>query len=141
MCGIALLFLVAALCRSDTASQTATRIEGAPPKPFFLSWWSDYFLKPPRWIPSSAPWSSLLRGSKGVSFQRTITTFPGNSSFELYFDDQHCNSKDAFGDNHCHYDWSDDVTGDYSILVNETITEAAFMTGTFKVCICLAEGR
>jgi hypothetical protein len=80
--------------------------------------------------------SFSLRGqhsSTGISFQRTITTFPEDGILHVDFDDDHCTDSDAYGNNHCHYDWNEHVLGDYSILVEETLDEDAFVTGTFKV--------
>jgi hypothetical protein len=84
------------------------------------------------WFLLSSP-HYLRKSSTGISFQRTISNFPSNSTFWLTFQDKKCQDSDSFGDNHCHYDWGDYVSADYSIFVNETLTEAAFVKGTFKV--------
>lgn len=76
--------------------------------------------------------SDQSSSSHGVSFQRTIENFPTNSTFQLFFDKEKCQDEDSFGNSHCHYDWGDHVTADYSIFVNETLTESAFVEGTFK---------
>jgi hypothetical protein len=49
------------------------------------------------------------------------------------FDDQHCTKKDAYGQNDCHYNWGDHVAVNYSIFVNQTLDERAYMEGNFKV--------
>jgi hypothetical protein len=85
------------------------------------------------WFLRSSPQYIIRKSSTGVSFQRTISNFPSNSTFWLTFRDKKCQDSDSFGDNHCHYDWGDYVSADYSIFVNETLTEAAFVKGTFKV--------
>ena len=84
------------------------------------------------WFLRSSP-HHLRKSSAGVSFQRTISNFPSNSTFLLKFGDKKCQDSDTFGDNHCHYDWGDHVSADYSIFVDETLTDAAFVHGTFKV--------
>jgi hypothetical protein len=65
----------------------------------------------------------------GVSFQRTITDFPqdSTSSFTLLFEDaeRHCGARDEYGPNNCHYDWKESVVGSYHVdmpakVLNET---------------------
>jgi hypothetical protein len=80
----------------------------------------------------------LLRGGvgradKGVTFTRTIKTLPSNSTFEMELGSNYCQSRDEYGDNSCHYNWSDSVFGNYSIAVSQTITKDDSMIGHFKV--------
>ena len=103
----------------------------------FFSWtWLEVSGSLRHWpkFTSSAFLRTTLSKSTGVSFQRKITEFPSSSKLSVEFvDTKKCSSSDGFGNNNCHYDWDDHVVVDYSVFVNETLTEEAFLHGTFKV--------
>jgi hypothetical protein len=73
------------------------------------------------------------RANKGVTFSRTIVSLPSNSSFQMELGSNYCDSRDEYGDNSCHYNWSDSVFGNYSIAISQTITKDDRMIGHFKV--------
>ena len=75
--------------------------------------------------------AQLLAPPKGLSFTREISEIPG--SFDLVFDGNQCKSQDAHGDNDCHFEWGEDVTGSYKLQVDHTIDEGDQMEGHFKV--------
>lgn len=68
---------------------------------------------------------------EGVTFSRTIQHL--NASFELQLDKNHCQSHDKFGDNHCHYNWGEQVLGNYTVTFPQAIQQGDYMTGTFHV--------
>lgn len=75
-----------------------------------------------------------LRGPlppSGLSFTRTISDIPG--SFDLQFDGNHCQLQDDYGDNECHFDWGEDITGRYKVQIDEDIVEGDVLEGHFKV--------
>lgn len=78
-------------------------------------------------------WSSFLRLESGVSFTWKISQLPQDSSFDLHFDGNKCKSQSIYGDNDCHYNWGDTVSGQYKLSVQEEIVEGDTMTGHFKV--------
>ena len=67
----------------------------------------------------------------GLTFSRTIRHL--NASFELQLDPNHCQSHDKYGDNHCHYQWGEQVLGNYSVTFPQAIQHGDYMTGTFHV--------
>lgn len=72
--------------------------------------------------------------TEGVTFTREINKLPG--SFDLHFDNNNrCDSQDVHGDNDCHFDWNEDVTGAYKLVIDVPIEEGDQMEGHFKVSI------
>ena len=70
--------------------------------------------------PSTVHHQQLVRepsvsAPKGVSFHRVITSFPENAEFLLYFEQQEswCAATDQYGANDCHFEWNDDVKGNF----------------------------
>mmetsp|Transcript_15269 Transcript_15269/g.22510 ORF Transcript_15269/g.22510 Transcript_15269/m.22510 type:complete len:190 (-) Transcript_15269:85-654(-) len=83
--------------------------------------------------------SQALRGfvnesysvASGLSFTRTIYEVPG--SFDLRFNGNNCGSTDDHGDNDCHFDWGDDVTGVYKLNIANIIDATDKFEGHFKI--------
>jgi hypothetical protein len=83
--------------------------------------------------------TSIESSSGGISFRRHIETYDPVSFLFLNFDGsqdgkRHCHSSDQFGDNACHFDWNDHLVLNYSVFVNATLTEEAYVSGVFEVC-------
>jgi hypothetical protein len=53
----------------------------------------------------------------GVFFSRTLSNLPSDSSFALNFSQYHCQERDGYGDDHCHYDWGEDVVLEYYVVL------------------------
>ena len=69
----------------------------------------------------------------GVTFSRSFTQLPKNSNFYLQFNDNHCASSDAYGNNACHFNWGETMMGNYSISLPISIDVGDSMTGHFMV--------
>lgn len=69
--------------------------------------------------------------NSGVTVAREIQKIPG--SFQLRFGPGNCDSEDAFGDNDCHFEWNQDVTGAILLVIDEPIEEGDTMEGHVKV--------
>jgi len=88
-----------------------------------------------------SPLQASLRGGghpeilKGVTFSRTFTHFPNNASFDMYMDGHHCQERDEFGDNQCHFEWGEDASGNYTMEFVDDIQAGDFVTGSLKVCM------
>jgi hypothetical protein len=76
---------------------------------------------------------SLSTAEEGITFSRTINKIPG--SFDLKFDNGHCDSQDAHGDNDCHFEWGLDLTGAYKLVIDVPIEEGDMLEAHFKVGI------
>lgn len=77
---------------------------------------------------------------KGVTFTRTITQFPDDAAFSMNLDDhndndqQHvCQQRDEYGDNECHFDWGQLVTGNFTVKFSDQIEQGDFIVGDVKV--------
>ena len=81
---------------------------------------------------STASFLRLGRGG-GVDFSWQIGLLPSLSSFVLRFDGNHCSNHNDNGDNNCHYNWGESVTGSYELVVAEPIDVGDQMTGHLKV--------
>ncbi|KAL3941002.1 MAG: hypothetical protein SGARI_000756, partial [Bacillariaceae sp.] len=70
---------------------------------------------------------TLQSSPKGVSFHRVITDFPENSEFFLSFEKQEtwCQANDIYGANDCHFDWNDDVVGNFSTAIPQMLDESS----------------
>jgi len=75
----------------------------------------------------------------GVTFTRTIKHL--NATFELNLEDGHCATHDKYGDNNCHYDWGEQVLGNYSVQSPHVIEHGDYMTGSFRVRTCCGSSR
>jgi hypothetical protein len=69
----------------------------------------------------------------GIYFSRSISSWSPDSPLQVQFDSKHCKETDVYGENNCHFDWGDQVDVNYSIYVNQTLDESAYLEGTFKV--------
>jgi hypothetical protein len=67
----------------------------------------------------------------GLTFTRSIQKL--DASFQLHLQEGHCKSHDKYGDNNCHYDWGDDVVGNYTVVSPQLIDEGDSMMGDFRV--------
>jgi hypothetical protein len=104
---------------------------------------------------------SILAAEEGVSFSRSISQFPPDTSVTFEFlsnrtltttampvDNNNsnknngrdesslervCSTKDEYGDNNCHYKWDDGVVIKYLIEANTPFTEDDFIMGSFMV--------
>lgn len=68
----------------------------------------------------------------GLSFSRKIKHI-NDASFQLSLDNNHCISHDVYGDNACHYDWGEQVLGNYNVTLDTNIQHGDYMTGSFHV--------
>jgi hypothetical protein len=68
---------------------------------------------------------SLQLSKKGVSFHRVITNFPDNSEFLLSFEkeESYCEAIDEFGANNCHFNWREEVVGNFSTAISQQLDE------------------
>lgn len=69
----------------------------------------------------------------GLTFTRSIQKL--DASFQLHLQEGHCKSHDKYGDNNCHYDWGDEVIGNYTVVSPQLIHEGDTMTGDFRVSL------
>jgi hypothetical protein len=69
----------------------------------------------------------------GIYFSRSISSWSPESPLQVQFDSKDCKETDVYGENNCHFDWGDQVAVNYSIYVNQTLDESAYLEGTFKV--------
>jgi hypothetical protein len=55
--------------------------------------------------------------------------------FELNFEDSsnHCSLRDVYGDNHCHFDWGEKITGRVTLQLNDPIVEGDYMEGALVI--------
>jgi hypothetical protein len=70
----------------------------------------------------------------GLTFSRNIKHL--NASFHLELEGNHCLSHDKYGANICHYDWGDDVLGNYTVKTPRMIQHGDTMSGSFHVRLC-----
>lgn len=83
-------------------------------------------------------YSTIGSSAGGISFRRSVETYDPVSFLSVHFDGsqdgkRHCHTTDEFGDNACHFDWNDQLVVDYSVFINETLTEEAYVSGVFQV--------
>jgi hypothetical protein len=67
----------------------------------------------------------------GLTFTRNIKHL--NASFHLDLEGGHCKSHDKYGDNICHYDWGEQVLGNYTVETPRVIQHGDKMTGSFHI--------
>lgn len=82
--------------------------------------------------------TSMESTGGGISFRRSIQTYNPVSLLNVHFDGahdgkRHCHTSDQFGDNACHFDWNDKLIANYSVFIDETLTEEAYIYGVFEV--------
>jgi hypothetical protein len=71
----------------------------------------------------------------GLTFTRTIQKL--DASFKLNLEEGHCKSHDKYGDNNCHFEWGDNVLGNYTVVSPQLITAGDTMTGDFRVSLII----
>ena len=56
-------------------------------------------------------------------------------AFELNFDDSshHCTVRDEYGDNHCHFDWGETITGRVTVQLNDPVVEGDYLVGALRL--------
>jgi hypothetical protein len=90
---------------------------------------SHDFIYVPKAFLSSVYQNSVRSSPRGVSFQYVVNKFPSgnNSNFTLNIQgkDTHCKKHDGFGDNDCHFDWSEEAVGMYSVAMPRLLDESA----------------
>lgn len=65
----------------------------------------------------------LFGPDKGVSYKRSIMLNDDDSSFYMDFDGDNCKRADIYGDNRCHFDWGETVSGTVNATFNLTFDE------------------
>ena len=90
------------------------------------------------WSLSNDVADPLLRGDRlgvedGVSVSFDIDM--DSASFVLNVDGNHCLERNQWGDNNCHWNWGEVVTGDYSVVTHDTIVGGDTMEGHLTVRI------
>lgn len=70
---------------------------------------------------------------EGVTFTRNINLFPADAAFTMSLADDDCKQHDVFGDNDCHLNWGQNVTGKFNVKFSDQIEEGDYIVGNFKV--------